>query len=72
MISLSLLSQTADWAIAWSAVCRIMQDFDLVSMAKEGSEFPTDKLVVSYRETGSYIPTNSKSVFSVLSIKYLV
>ena len=28
MISLSLLSQTADWAIAWSAVCRIMQDFD--------------------------------------------
>ena len=35
-------------------------------------EFPTDKLVVSYRETGTYIPTNSKSVFSVLFIKYLV
>ena len=28
-------------------------------------EFPTDKLVVSYRETGSYIPTNSKSVLSL-------
>ena len=38
MISLSLLSQTADWAIAWSAVCCIMQDFDLVSMAKEGPD----------------------------------
>ena len=35
-------------------------------------EFPTEKLVVSYRETGSYIPTNSKSAFSAsLEIKNL-